>query len=515
MAGARRLDWRFLLPMPPGGFDHLILLGGDPALRVLAAELGIARRVSASLTEGDAPDLVVVLHGASVDPRRVAAVLRPGGAWYWEIDRRRSFGLPTSTAARLARAGLGASSAYWVPGGFTVPRRFVPLDRDEALAWYFATIFRHHSVGRRALRAGLRVLTGWQGRRFARLLRHYALVGARGQPPGVLRTIGSDHVGDDPRPLVLLGGEGEWSRVTFIPFSREGSRPTIVIKVVRRVAFTRRTAQEQRILRELCSRSSPLSHSIPRALGFFDWQGLGVGVESCAAGKPLFGEAQSSLTRAARLAEAGAWLAALHAGTERGRLCGAVLRERIVGAPLTEYESVFGTQGGEAGLFALARRHAERSEGVELPIVLEHGDFGPWNVFHDGRGISVVDWEAARDGPPLCDLLYFVVHWTNRSRGTAMPKAARRLTLPLSAPRRNWLDEITRREIVRYVRRLGVPERLYPLLLVYTFVEQALDRAARLREQGAASASDRSANPYVACVSALARDADRLFQEGP
>lgn len=515
MAGVRRLDWRFLLPAAPGGYDHLILLGGDPALCALAAELGIARRVSASLSSGDAPDLVAVLSGASADPQSVVRALRPGGAWYWEFDRRFMFRRPVATAARLVRAGLGPSTAYWVRGGFTVPRLFVPLDRDAALAWYFATIFRHHSFGRRALRTGARLVTGWRGSRFARFVRHYALVGAGGSP-GVLSAVASDHVGHDPRPLVLLGGEGDWSRVTFIPFATHRSSPTVVVKVARRAFFTRRTAQEQRVLRELCSRSPPsLSHSVPRALGFFDWHGLGVGVESCAAGAPLFGERRGTASRAAeQLAEAGAWLATLHAATERGHLHGAALRERIVAAPLADYQRVFGTEGGEAPLFEHARRHAERCDGVELPIVLQHGDFGPWNVFRDGREISVVDWEAARDGPPLCDLLYFVTHWLSRSGNSALPETALRLTFPLSMPRRDRFDEITRREIARYVGRLGVSEGLYPLLLLYTFVEQALDRAARLREQGAAAAGDRAANPYVACVSAIAGSADRLFQVG-
>ena len=519
MTGARRLDWRFLLSLPPGGIDHLILLGGDAALRGLAVELGMARRVSASLSEGAPADLVAVLSGARADPHRVAAALRRGGAWYWEVDRPLALRWGGSgfapTADRLARAGLGASTAYWVHGGFTTPRLFMPLDRDAALAWYFSTIFRTHSVGRRTLRAGLRILTGWRGPRFERLVRHYALVGTGGHPPAVLGAVGSNHVGHDPRPLVLLGGEGEWSRVTLVPFPTPQGTPAVVVKLARRSAFAGRTEHEQQVLRELSSRAPwSLGRSIPRPLGFFDWQGLGVGIESRAAGTPLLSDAPGDANSAARqLAGAGAWLTDLHMATERERVGGQALRDRLVGAPLGQYESVFGHDSREARLFAYARRHAERSEGAELPIVLEHGDFGPWNVFRDGRHITVVDWEAARDGPPLCDLLYFLAHWDAQSHHRGMPQAVRRLAIPLSAPRGDRHAEIARREIVWYTRRLGVTETLYPLLVLYTFVEQALDRVARLREQGDPGAADRAANPYVACVGALAGEVERLFPE--
>ena len=216
---------------------------------------------------------------------------------------------------------------------------------------------------------------------------------------------------------------------------------------------------------------------------------------------------------ARRLTAAGTWLSDLHAATRRGRLDGAALRERIVRAPLAAYEQAFGQEKAEAGLFDRARRHVDRANGVALPIVIEHGDFGPWNVFRDGRAITVVDWEAARDGPPLCDLLYFVTHWESQLRHGGISEAAQRLAIPLSTPRSDTLAEVTRRQILRYNRRLEIADTLYPLLVLYTFVEQALDRMARLAELGDPGATARAGNPYVACVAALARGAERLFPE--
>jgi aminoglycoside phosphotransferase (APT) family kinase protein len=514
MTSSRRLDWRFLLPHPPGGFDHLVLLGGNATLAALAAELGVARRVSLSLAVADRADLVAVLGGRWEDPHRVAAALMPGGVWYWEIDRRSAPRAPAATARRLATAGLMTSAMYWIRGGFAHPRMFLPLDRDAALAWYFENIFRTPSGWRRVLRAGLRILTRWQGPRLGRLVRRYALVGAGGQPPSVLGVAGTA-VGDDPRPLVVLGGEGDWSRVTLVPFAAQRDTPRTVVKVARRPAFSGRTAHEQSLLGQLRACAPAwLQESIPQALGFHEWHGHGVGVESCAAGKPLHSEALKGGAGAVqRLSEAAAWLTAFHQTTQRTRLHGEALQERIVRAPLAGYETAFGLERDEALLFARARSHAEGIAGADLPIAVQHGDFGPWNVFRNGGKVTVVDWEAAHEGPGLCDLLYFVMHWEAASRPHTMTHRVRRLALPLSLPRTDPLAEAARCELLRYMGRLGIAERLHPHVVLYTLVEQALERAARLREQGDPRATDRASNPYVSRVVALARDANGLFPE--
>ena len=94
-----------------------------------------------------------------------------------------------------------------------------------------------------------------------------------------------------------------------------------------------------------------------------------------------------------------------------------------------------------------------------------------------------------------------------------MTHRVRRLALPLSLPRTDPLAEAARCELLRYMGRLGIAERLHPYVVLYTLVEQALERVARLREQGDPRATDRAFNPYVSRVGALARDANGLFPE--
>ncbi|MFZ0013674.1 MAG: phosphotransferase [Acidimicrobiia bacterium] len=51
--------------------------------------------------------------------------------------------------------------------------------------------------------------------------------------------------------------------------------------------------------------------------------------------------------------------------------------------------------------------HGYSSDG---PLVLAHGDLGPWNLrrFSDGR-LAVIDWEYAHHAPVACDEIWFAV----------------------------------------------------------------------------------------------------------
>jgi len=45
-----------------------------------------------------------------------------------------------------------------------------------------------------------------------------------------------------------------------------------------------------------------------------------------------------------------------------------------------------------------------------VPEMIQHGDFAPWNIKHNGRQLVVVDWEyAVFDGLPLFDMIHFFV----------------------------------------------------------------------------------------------------------
>jgi hypothetical protein len=61
------------------------------------------------------------------------------------------------------------------------------------------------------------------------------------------------------------------------------------------------------------------------------------------------------------------------------------------------------------------------------------------------------------------------------------------------------------------MRRVDVPSSLFAFLLVYTFLERALDRARRLANLERTYARNRAENHDVGYVEILARHANRLF----
>src|SRR5438445_1646209 len=156
----RRAEWRWLLPMPPGGeFEHLVLLGGRATLAEQLLECGVAGRVSRELSSPGSANAVIVLAGAGVHPSVAARCLVPGGALYCEIDRRQP-GLRAASPARLRRtlrkAGLTVTGAYLVRPSFAACREYLPIDAPGAVRWYLRTLHTPERPARQLRAATLR-----------------------------------------------------------------------------------------------------------------------------------------------------------------------------------------------------------------------------------------------------------------------------------------------------------------------------------------------------------------------
>lgn len=54
-------------------------------------------------------------------------------------------------------------------------------------------------------------------------------------------------------------------------------------------------------------------------------------------------------------------------------------------------------------------------EGASWPVVIQHGDFAPWNIFCDSSGtITAIDWEyGSTVGFPYLDKAFFILQVTN------------------------------------------------------------------------------------------------------
>lgn len=527
----RRVDWRFLLPYPEQGpFEHLVLRGADGAEARLLVELEVARRVSDALPPPGTADALVVPAGAPAPDGEELAALRPGGVLCWELDRRTRAGWgwsPRRACAHLRGAGMVPLEVYSVKGHPRRPSMYLPLG-GGAPAWYFEHHFTTRTLARRLLRGALRLLTGWSGARLGALAPTCVVVARRGggeaPPPSALAVAGlsPELRGSGTRAAFLLQGEGEWSRVAILPFQEGAARPRAVVKLPRAPRFNPETEREQAALSELRGAvDAEMRRALPAPLETLRWRGLTVAVQEWVQGRSLFDPGAGPVRRSRAVEDfrlAARWLAGfqLRTALEPARW-DAEASAGLVAGPIGAFTTLFATTPAEERLFAASLRRAEELSGASLPIVRCHGDFGPWNVYRDGDRVAVIDWEGVRSGPPLGDLLYLAMHWSWTVRRLGSERARQvdlvRLFVPPDGGDR--LARVAREEVAAYLERLRVPAGFFPLLLVRTLVEHALERATRLRDCGDGRAARREDNPYAGCVAAVAYHTERLFGGDP
>jgi hypothetical protein len=362
----RRQDWRFLLrgsSAPAADAPHAI---GFPSRRAIAA-------ARAALPEG----------GELLCSWRLP---RP-----WGTQRARR---------RLERAGFSDLRLLW-PGPLPhrLPQFWLPPDSPAAIEHLLAS--RPPSS---SLQAALRPL--W--RLAARLgLLAPVFVLAR-LPAGDAVTNAEDelapYLGGDTPCLLLSGGNRSINKVVALPFPPGAPRPAAVVKFSRLPEAEQALGREAEALESL-ARTQPDVEGVPRILGR-GRRGGGFGLaESAIYGKPLIGELSPRNFGELAVRVAGR-LAGLAAGAPNGS---PDWRERLVAAPLAEFERNFGAVAAP-GTVEAAR--ALLGELEELPQVCEHRDCSPWNVLLDeGGSPALLDWESAEPrGLPGLDLAYFLAN---------------------------------------------------------------------------------------------------------
>lgn len=523
---ARSTDWRFLLPAPLRmPMRRLIVFGISPELEATLATIraqGIASEVVGNPSDAVTGDAVVALAGTAADPEELAAHVDENGALYWEIDRRTpgGFGLtPARAFDRLAAQGLTPTAAYWVKPGFPERQMYLPVASAGAFRWYLNTLYGSPTRHGRMLKRVLGAVAG--NGRLGTLAPCYAVTAVRGaaRPPALLEVAGAARrwLQGAAHPVLLAHAGAEWSRVALLLFGTDDPVPSKILKLPRTSAFNRHVVWEHRVLQRLHATLSPAQRASIPTSRLLHWNDLTVDSESYVTGAALSSRVGLPTIEALHdLHVASGWLAAFHCRTVVDRTAAEEwLTQHLVNGLCREYADLFGLDAPEARLFDLVKRSLEMCRTASLPLVWQHADFGPWNVYRDGSELRVIDWEVARIGPVLTDLVYFAAHW---GAAVARPTAhadwtERMVALFCGRPARDPLSRAIREETTSYMHRVGLHPSLSPFLLVYTFVEQAIDRARRLAEVGG-DAADRSANPFVAWVHTVAQHTDALFPRG-
>jgi hypothetical protein len=495
-----RHQWRFLLPEPGGGPDRpALVLGGGPVDAEALLAMGAATAVVDAVPGEPVLACLVGLAGSEADAVAALPAVREGGVALVEVDRRAPGGrrlTPGRLAAKARAAGLEPAGTWLAAPDVHRPRRYVPLEGPEALRWYLGSLFVPSTARTAAVRvaggvlarAGLMGAVRWLAPHYCMLLRR----GGSGPPrPAALGAVRAAGAGEPLRTLVLTSGQDAASRVVLLPF-REGERePVAVLKAATLPAGNRDTEAE---LDRLLALREPLPRSIgaalPRPLGTGRLGELAVTAQTAAQGQAmdracgLLGAGRLRRDRDLRLAVA--WATAFQRATTARRLVwdGAVADDLVVG-PLRRLVASYDPEGGD-GLVHAAAAWSAAADGTEVPLVAQHFDLAPCNLFLAGRRVTVLDWElsearrAVGTGLPV-DVLALVTFWLFQACGaSSVDEEAALVARLVGAPGRGRGPVATAgRAVHRWCRDLGLDPAMVPVLHAALWVERAHYQRAR------------------------------------
>ncbi len=524
----RQIDWRFLLPSPPQGiFQHLVLLGGSAGLAKRIIDVGFAQRVSQDVPAAQSADALIFLHQARITLTEAAQGLQPGGAFYYEVDRRWSESFTTLDHVKrsLRDVGLSPTGIYWAWPDFATHRVYFPLDGVEMLLWYLTSLASTAKPARRLFELTPRLLSWFGSRVLPPLARCCAVTAVAGlpskAPPALLQHPSLPQEVRQPGllPLMLTPGEDDLSRVVLYVRAADRNRPSVVLKFGRSSDQNAVIENEQAILAAIrAPLDKVMRQTIPEPLGVLRWGQLVIGAESCAPGRSL----STSLyiwgmplrQKLDDLQLVASWLAEFHRQVQIKRLrWDAPELAEWIERPLIAYQQAFGITSSEQRLFCEVRQRAAALVGLSLPLIWVHWDFSERNLFRTDREITIFDWEGARPGLPLFDLLFFVTYWSYRARrlrgDAARLHGFRKL---FCEPGLADLVSIAAHQVIaQYMSKLDLDRRFLPLLLVLLWVERAL---GRYQHQGkpAEAAVARMRNVHIEYICALAQYHNQLFE---
>ena len=343
---------------------------------------------------------------------RTAAVLGAGRGWGDQLERAEvdvvgrpeQADLVVASAASLAAALEAEPPAIIVEGGVVAPLRsagyhvsrflaladeipglLVPLD-ERRLARYALVRLRRPS----SLRGRVRQLADGVLPRAAPVARSAAAIAvAERTPPDpfLVRAARRQLVPDAEGWLLAVNEARKRARDVFHLFAAGSSTPSWVIKF-QRVGDA--VADDGHGLALAAAAGGEVAAHTPSFLGRFVEAGVPASVETAATGVPLNALLRAPLRRGRKVAlidGVAAWLSAVARRT--GRPAEGELERQFSEEDLVRVGLDAGARAGVGG----------------LPAVLQHFDLAAPNVLVAGPSFTVVDWEHARFGLPLLDLL--------------------------------------------------------------------------------------------------------------
>ena len=536
----QRADWRFLLPRPrTDQYEHLLLLGAPSGLRDRLLEAGFAREISTTVSDRLTFDAVVTLGGdvRRGELRRAVSRLKPGGNLYCEVDRRslpQVLNTPSRIKRMLGDLSVNITGLYWVAPNLNSSNRYIPINHGAALRWYFNTLCVSSSPVQWLMERSVAAVVGFSSRWLPWTLPWYSITATAG-PIGDAKALALDDMSlvrdvgpQQISPLLLTSGQDDGSRVVVLPFVNSDRRPERVIKISRLAEFNTNVEREQEVLVEIHTRlDETLNQTVPQPLGIRHLGDLTASSETHAPGRSLFVSSgdwkASSRQKVDDLDVAVRWLSSFNRQVQLiPSESGAAEFARMVGRLFDRYLRACDPSPNVRQLLDFTSSRAQALVNAPLPIVWQHNDFGPWNLVRDRDVFHVIDWELGwgpgfdHAGPALCDVLYFVTHWSFAARGLHSPESWSNGFGQLFIDRDlddRYISAI-HQAIDGYMADLGIDARFLPVVLVYTWVDRSLKQWERKQHLGAPTSMSGSQNQFASYVHVLADNRDDLFTAG-
>ena len=364
--------------------------------------------------------------------------------------------------ARLESAGFEDVALYWPCPRLGRAWFWLPLGSPAALEYVRTTRLPARSPLRRAVDRPLRAFWHWAAAH-ERLWPICAVARPAASPRSaedLLQRIAREWttwgLGSPPARLtwmLVTRGARSINKVVGLVFAEPDPLPRMVVKLPRAPEAADGLRREEVALAAVAARAPRGHPGVPRLL-FCDEQsgGLALG-ETALPGRPLFAMLAEGAYRDLAL-RATDWLAAF-AAVPAAAPPGAA--GRVIERTLREFATAFGPVVGQAELRATERLVAPL---MDLPSVIEHRDFSPWNV-HVGPdgGLLAYDWESAEPaGLPLNDLVYFLAYLAFFRDGAiasgSCPESYRRARDPST-----FTGRIHHECVARYAERVGLDDR--------------------------------------------------------
>ncbi|MCG8604896.1 phosphotransferase [bacterium] len=418
---------------------------------------------------------------AGIKEVELRRVLKSDGLVYYE-----KHGRGDKLAGEMKR--LGTHRKYWITPFSGKMRTAVPLQDKATGDYFFAKVLYGQSWKKRAMSKVGRLLNGCglistAMPRRATVIQRDEASGTDGLPKYVQSL--AEKAGmklQGCRFGLSTRGLGNSNKAIFFLFKDADRKPEAVIKITRAKEFNYRLENEYQMLSRLKEKALVKAETIPEPL-FLDYHNeLAVMGMRAVEGDPFRKRTQAD-EHCPIASDAVQWLVELGANSADHNAASSTEVVLALWDLFERFTEIYNLPGQYTD-FLKDQLAVLESAQEDVPLVLQHGDPGTWNMLVSEEGkVIVIDWESGEaQGMPLWDLFYFFrtyASWVSRMKGSrdSLKNFSNEFLEP--TPLAAILQDVTE----RYCEATGLESKFIQPLFYTCWMHRALKESMRLTRE--------------------------------